>query len=133
MRRVLVAASQPLAAYSLEASLSEADDFQVVQTINSLSGVGAVTAETPADILLLGLDATPSPPDLVRQLKDRQPELTVIAVGPDDPEVIESIFELGADGYHVHPAEDDGLAPGLRQILLATAFRSVTESEIAAT
>jgi DNA-binding NarL/FixJ family response regulator len=123
MRRVLVAASQPLAAYSLEASLSEADDFQVVQTINSLSGVWALTAETAADVLLLGLDAAPGPPDLVRQLKNRQPELTLIAVGPDDPEVIESVFERGADGYHVHPGEDDELAPGLRQILRATAFK----------
>jgi DNA-binding NarL/FixJ family response regulator len=125
MRRVLVAASQPLAAYNLEASLAEADDFQVVRTINNLSGVAALTAETPADVLLLGLDAPPSQPDLVRRLKDRQPELTVVAVGPDDLDVIQSVFDLGADGYHVHPDEADELAPGLREILLATTFRPV--------
>jgi DNA-binding NarL/FixJ family response regulator len=122
MRRVLVAASQPLAAYSLEASLAESDDFEVVRTINTLSGVGALTAETPADVLLLGLDAAPSPPDLVKRLKEQQPKLTVVAVGPDDPEVIQSVFDLGADGYHVHPNEDEELAPGLRQILRAAAF-----------
>lgn len=117
MRRVLVAAS-------LEAGLRAEDDFQVVGTISELSEVG----ETPADMVVVDLEALPDPPDLFSRLKERRPELKVIAVGPDDPEVISSVFELGVDGYHVDVADTEELAAGLRQILRATDLRPLATS-----
>jgi DNA-binding NarL/FixJ family response regulator len=115
-RRVLVAAGQPVAAQDLEASLAEADEFQVVRTISGLSEVD----ETPADVLVVGVD---SRLDLLDGLRERRPDLKLIAVGPDDPEVIRSVFDLGADGYYVEPAD----AAGLEQLLLATEFRPIDD------
>jgi DNA-binding NarL/FixJ family response regulator len=125
MQHVLVAASQPLAARGLEAILSAEDDFQVVRTIDDLGELESVVAETPADVLVLDLDAPPHPPDLIMRLRNRQPALKIVAVGTADLGSIRSLFALGVDGYHLHPKSAQSLAGGVRQILLAMRFRAL--------
>jgi len=122
-QHVLVAASQPLAAAGLEAILSAEDDFRVVRTIDDLDRLELVVAETPADVLVVDLDAPPHPADLLMRLKSRQPQLRIIAVGAADLASIRALFDLGVDGYHLHPATPENLAAGVRQILLALKFR----------
>ena len=123
-QHVLVAASQPLAACGLEAILAAADDFRIVRRVDDLSQLELVVAETPADLLVVDLDGPPHPPDLLMRLKHRQPELKIIAVGVADVASIRSLFDLGVDGYHLHPASAERLAAGVSQLVLAMKFRS---------
>jgi DNA-binding NarL/FixJ family response regulator len=128
-RHVLVADSQPLAICGLEAVLATTDDFEVVRTVSDLSEVEAVVAETPADVLVLDLDAASYSPSLVTRLKQLQPELKVVAVGAaGDQALMRTAFAMGADGYHVRTVTPDELLAGLRRILLATEFTPIGEA-----
>ncbi len=126
-QHVLVAASQPMAASGLEAILSAEDDFRVVRTVDDLSQLELVVAEMPADVLVIDLDGPPHPPDLMMRLKHRQPNLKIIAVGVADLPSIRSLFDLGVDGYHLHPATAANLAAGVRHLLLALKFRQIDD------
>ena len=125
-RRVLVADTQPLAICGLEAILSATDDFQVVRTINDLSQVEAIVAETDAELLVIELDGMSYSPSFLARLRQLQPELKIVGVGaPGDPALIRTAFAMGADGYHVRTVTPDELLEGLRQILLATEFTPI--------
>ena len=125
-RRVLVADTQPLAICGLEAILSATDDFQVVRTINDLSQVEAVVAETDAELLVIELDGMSYSPSFLARLRQLQPKLKIVGVGaPGDPALIRTAFAMGADGYHVRTVTPDELLEGLRQILLATEFTPI--------
>jgi DNA-binding NarL/FixJ family response regulator len=108
--------------------LSAEDDFRVVRTIDDFKQLELVVAETPADVLVVDLDSAPHPPDLFMRVKRLQPELKIIAVGAADLESIRTLFDLGADGYHLHPTSADGLVTGVRQLLLAMQFRLAESS-----
>ena len=128
-RRVVVADSQPLAVHGLEAVLASTDDFEVVRTINDLSEVDAAIAETPADVLIIDLDAAPHSPTLLSRLKQLQPEMKIVGVGaPGNPAAIRSAFARGADGFHVRTVTADELVAGLRQILVAAEFTPIGEA-----
>jgi DNA-binding NarL/FixJ family response regulator len=128
-RRVLVADSHPLAVCGLESVLAQTDDLQVVRAISDLSKVDAVVGETPADVLVLDLDAAPHSPNMLVRLKHVQPKLKIVGVGaPGDPASVRSAFALGADGYHVRTVTADELIAGLRRILIATEFTPIGEA-----
>ena len=128
-RRVVVADSQPLAIHGLEAVLASTKDFEVVRAIGDLSTVDAVMAETPADVLIIDLDAAPHSPNMLTRLKQMQPDMKVVAVGAaGNPAAIRSAFALGADGYHVRTITADELITGLRRILLASEFTPIGEA-----
>jgi DNA-binding NarL/FixJ family response regulator len=128
-RRVLVADSQPLSICGLEAVLSKTDDFEVVRTVTDLGEVDAVVAETPADLLVIDLDAVSYSPSFVMRLKQLQPGLKVVAVGAaGDSALIRTAFAMGADGYHVRTVTPDELVAGLRRLVLATEFTPIGEA-----
>jgi DNA-binding NarL/FixJ family response regulator len=128
-RRVVVADSQPLAVYGLEAVLASTEDFEVVRTISDFSEVDSAIAETPADMLIIDLDAAPHSPNMLTRLKQVQPEMKIVGVGaPGNPAAIRSAFALGADGFHVRTVTADELVTGLRRILVAAEFTPIGEA-----
>ncbi len=128
-RRVVVADSQPLAIHGLEAVLASTDDFELVRAINDFAQVDAAIAETPADVLIIDLDAAPHSPNMLARLKQLQPELKIVGVGaPGNPAAIRSAFALGADGFHVRTVTADELVAGLRRILVAADFTPIGEA-----
>jgi DNA-binding NarL/FixJ family response regulator len=109
--------------------LASTGDFELVRAIGDLSTVDAAIAETPADVLIIDLDAAPHSPNMLTRLKHLQPEMKIVAVGAaGNPAAIRSAFALGADGYHVRTVTADELVTGLRRILLASEFTPIGEA-----
>lgn len=122
--RIIVADDHRLMLDALVRVLTEADDFEVLETTNSGAHVLPLVSRHSPDLVLMdvhmpGMDGL-SALDLIRE---RHPEVKVVLISAaDDRKQIESALRRGAVGYLVKTINPLDVPSALRQAYEGTSF-----------
>ncbi len=122
--RVLLADSHKLMLCGLNHLLNPM--FEVVGLVNDAKSLLEAAETLKPDVVVVDLSMPAfHEVNVVRQLKDRNPELKVIVLSVyDEPEVINKILATGVSGYVLTRSAGWDLIPAIRKVLLGQIYIS---------
>ncbi len=129
--RILLVDDHPIVREGLNVLLAEQSDFEVVgEVADPARLLPAVAALKPAvvllDLTLAGTDATP----LLRQLRERHPELRILVLSMHDELVYaERLLAMGANGYLMKQEPPAELLRALRRVTAGETYVSASVAE----
>jgi DNA-binding NarL/FixJ family response regulator len=129
MRRLklLIADDHRLMLAAIRCALQQADDIEIVGEAQSGSQVLPLVGQTHPDLVLLdirmpGMDGL----KCLQLLRERFPKVkAVVLSGIDDPQIIQSVLEAGANAYILKTVDPQDLASAVRQAANGTVFHTL--------
>jgi DNA-binding NarL/FixJ family response regulator len=120
--RVVLADDHRLMLEVVRVTLEEDGDFDVVGTARSAAEALRVVASTEPDVIVLDVRMPGSDGlSCLQQLKERDPELTVVILsGIEEPRIAQRALRLGASAFVKKQVDPRDLAAVLRQAVEAT-------------
>ena len=116
--RLLLVDDHPILRAGLQALLSAQPDFTVVAEAESGEAAIRLIAEVRPDVTLLDFSLPGmSGADAARHIKQQFARTRLLAVSVhDEPAIVQSLLEAGADGYLLKRSACDELVPAVRQV-----------------
>lgn len=126
--RVVLVDDHRLMLEVVRATLEEDGDFDVVGTARSAAEALRVVASTGPDVVVLDVRMPGSDGlSCLQQLKERDPELTVVILsGIEEPRIAQRALRLGASAFVKKQVDPRDLAAVLRQAVEATVLTQPT-------
>jgi DNA-binding NarL/FixJ family response regulator len=129
MRRLklLIADDHRLMLAAIRCALQQAEDIEIVGEAQAGSQVLPLVGQTHPDLVLLdirmpGMDGL----KCLQLLRERYPKVkTVVLSGIDDPQIIQSVLEAGANAYILKTVDPQDLASAVRQAANGTVFHTL--------